>query len=78
VKNKLSDLNNHLFAQMERLSDEELKGDALKEELIRSKAVSSIAKDIIGNGQLVLQTQKCIWDRMVDRENIPKMLSETE
>lgn len=77
MKNKLSDLNNHLFAQIERLSDEDLRGDKLKEELMRSKAVSSVAKDIISNGQLVLHAQKCIWDRLIDLENVPKMLQET-
>nr|DAN93838.1 MAG TPA: hypothetical protein [Caudoviricetes sp.] len=28
MKNTLLDLNNHLFAEIERLGDEELKGDA--------------------------------------------------
>lgn len=58
MKNKLSDLNNHLFAQLERLGNEELEGEALKSELSRSKAITSVAKEIISNGQLVLDAQK--------------------
>ncbi len=54
MKNKLSDLNEHLFAQLERLSDEDKKGDELKEEISRAKAVTGIASQIIANGQLVL------------------------
>lgn len=57
MKNKISDLNNHLFAQLERLSDESTKGDALQEEIGRAKAVSGIARDIISNGQLVLSAK---------------------
>ena len=32
-KNTLGDLNNHLFAELERLDDESLKGDALQEDV---------------------------------------------
>lgn len=74
MKNKLSDLGDHLFAQMERLGDEDLKGEKLQEEIARSKAVSSIAKDIVANGKLVLDAQKAIWGRDVDRETVPDML----
>ena len=57
MKNKLSDLNNHLFAQLERLSNEDLKGDDLKEEIERSKAVKAIAQEIISGGKLALEAQ---------------------
>jgi len=76
MKNKLSDLNNHLFAQLERLNSEDLKGEALQEEITRSRAVSQIAKDIVNNGKLVLDAQQAIWERNVDRENVPAMLQE--
>ncbi|HHY0345167.1 TPA: hypothetical protein ACVU1H_000144 [Vibrio cholerae] len=57
MKNKLSDLNNHLFSQLERLSDEDLKGDDLKEEIERSKAVKAIAQEIISGGKPALEAQ---------------------
>lgn len=74
MKNKLSDLNNHLFAQMERLSDEDLEGDELKAELERSKAISGIAKDIVSNASLALKVQKAVWERDVDPGAVPPML----
>ncbi len=58
MKNKLSDLNNHLFAQLERLGDEDLKGDALLEEMGRAKVVANVAQQIINNGNLVLNAMK--------------------
>lgn len=58
MRNTLGDLNNHLFAQLERLSDEDLAGEQLQEEIERAKAVTSVANQIISNGSLVLQAQK--------------------
>lgn len=74
MKNKLSDLNNHLFAQLERLGDEDLKGELLVEEINRAKAVSSVAVQIIANGSLVLEAQK-LADNSYDMNfKVPKML----
>ena len=75
MKNKLTDLNDHLFAQMERLTDEDLKGDALKEEINRAKAVGGIAGQIIGNAQLALDAQVAINEGLIEQP--PKMLGIT-
>ena len=76
MKNTLNDLNNHLFAQLEQLGDEDLKGEELKEELNRSKAVSDVAKNIVSNGNLILQAQKFQDNRLDANATLPKMLDE--
>lgn len=75
TQNKLGDLNNHLFAQLERLSDEDLKGEALEEEIGRAKAVTGIASQIIQNGNLVLKAMEFADGKMDADSNVPKMLS---
>lgn len=74
MKNTLGDLNNHLFAQLERLGDEDLKGDDLAEEMTRAKTISDVATRIIANGNLVLQAQKLAENRMDADAKLPKML----
>lgn len=56
MKNTLSDLNNHLFEQLERLNDEELSDEALEKELRRSDGMTKIAEQIIRNGELAYKS----------------------
>lgn len=72
MKNKLIDLNNHLFAQLERLSDEDTIGDHLDEEIKRAKAISYVATHIIGNAKLALDAAKAINDGVI--KHAPLML----
>lgn len=62
MKNKLSDLNDHLFAQLERLSDEDLTGENLAEEINRARAVTGVATQIIENGNLALKAETFIQE----------------
>ncbi len=70
MKNKLTDLNNHLFAQLERLSDESVRGDQLKEEMDRARAVVGISREIIGNAKLRLDAQIAIHEHNMTKDPI--------
>lgn len=52
MKNKLSDLNNHLFAQIERLGDEDLDSEQIEKEAKRGEAIVAVADQIIRNADL--------------------------
>jgi hypothetical protein len=71
MKNKLIDLNNHLFAQLERLSEEDRTGEKLTEEIERSRAVGMIARNIIDNARLALDAQKALGDTV---RTLPAMI----
>ena len=64
----------HLFAQLEKISSDDLKGEELKEEVARTKAISLLAKQIIDNGTLVLEAQKMMDNRMDAEMELPRML----
>ncbi|HFK1513643.1 MULTISPECIES: hypothetical protein [Bacillus cereus group] len=74
MQNTLGDLNNHLFAQLERLGDEELVGEKLVEEINRAKAVADISTQIIANGSLVLKAKMAYDNRLNADGTTPKML----
>jgi len=73
MKNKLTDLNNHLFCQIERLNNEELKGGDLIDEIKRSQAMATIAERVISNGRLLLDSHKA-KDDMVEIK-LPEILT---
>lgn len=52
MKNKIDNLTDHLFAQLERLNDEDLSGEKLTAEIQRSKAVAEVAKQVVAAGSV--------------------------
>lgn len=74
-RNKLIDLNNHLFEQLERLNDEDLTGEELEKEIERSKAVTQIGRVIVDNARLALDAQEMKAKyNYEDAIELPKML----
>lgn len=79
MKNTLTDLNNYLFEQIERLNDDELKGDKLQEQLLKSKAIGDIASQIISSGELTLKTHKFAKEYGIKtKDNISLLLQKEE
>lgn len=74
MRNTLGDLNNHLFAQLERLGDEDTKGEALQEEIDRAESITKIATQIIANGSLVLKAKALMHSPLDDDAKLPKIL----
>ena len=78
MKNKLIDLNNHLFEQMERLNDDDLTDDQLEKEVKRARAMEGLATNIIDNAKLALESQKFIQDYgySATTPQLPEMLEQ--
>lgn len=74
MKNTLTDLNNYLFAQLERLNEEELEGEKLETEVTRTKAIVSVASAIVGNAHLALQAIKAKDTMQGADVKLPEML----
>ena len=60
MKNKITDLNNHLFAQLERLSNEELSAEEIDVEVKRATAIIGISDQIAGAANLQLKAASLV------------------
>lgn len=69
MKNKLSDLNNHLFAQIERLGDEDLDTDQIEKEAKRGEAIVAVADQIIRNADLKFKAASLLANHGYNFEN---------
>lgn len=58
MKNTLSDLNNYLFEQLERLNDDSLSEEELEREMKKTDAVVKVSEKIIETGELAFRTMQ--------------------
>lgn len=78
MKNKLSDLNDHLFAQLERLSDESLTDQQIVKETQRGDAIVAVADQIIRNASLQVQVAKMVAEKGSIRPLLPAVTGQIE
>jgi hypothetical protein len=71
TKNKLSDLNDHLFAQIERLSDESLTPEQVDKEAKRGKAIVALADQVVKNAALQVHVAKLVSEKGAIRPLLP-------
>lgn len=66
MKNKIEDLNNHLFSALERLNDEDLSAEDLDKEIKRSKAIKEVAETIVESHRNTIHAMKLVSDQGLD------------
>lgn len=71
AKNKLSDLNNHLFEQLERLNDEQLSNEDLEKEMKRAKSMGEIATNIIEINRISMDAIRLVAKGDIGYKDLP-------
>lgn len=71
--NNLSELNEILFNQLKKLSNEDISKDDLSVEVIRARAITDMSKTIIDNARLALDVEKARGDT-VNANSLPLMI----
>lgn len=78
MRNKLTDLNNFLFAQLERLDDETLSAEELETEISRSKAIGQISAQIIQNASVQLRAVEVVQEYGISGEALNNLIGTSE
>lgn len=76
MKNKLADLNNHLFAQLERLSDEDLTREQLDQEIRRTEAIVATSTVIVRNADIALKAATLMAEYDGTQIHLPAMIED--
>lgn len=74
ANNSLADLNNHLFAALERVNEEELTQEELTARVAQAKSVCGVSQQIIANASVVLEAQRLVADGDLKPQHLPRLL----
>ena len=79
MKNKLTDLRDHLFELIETMKDSDLEGDKLDQEIKRSLAINELSKTVITSNALMIKAVDSLYGLPVSDELaiIPQSPAET-
>lgn len=58
ARNKLSDLRDHMFAALERLDDEQLTTEQIKNEIEKAKSIAMVGSVIINSAKIEIDYLK--------------------
>lgn len=75
MKNNLSDLNNHLFAMLEQLENEELDDAQLEKELKRAKAVCQVSAQILHVAGIQVSAIKIAENCGLTNKDMPALIA---
>lgn len=76
MKNRLVDLNNHLFAQLERLSEENLTREQLEQEIRRTDAIVAASSVIVRNADIALKAATLVAEYGGTDIRLPAMIED--
>ena len=72
AKNKLSDLNDHLFAAIERLNDEDLTSEQLEIETKRADSIVQLSNQVISIAKTTVDALKLVSTGNLTANELPK------
>ena len=75
MQNNLSDLNNHLFEQLELLSSGKLSNERLEKEIKKTKAMTSISSQILKIASIQISAIKTAEQCGLMNQDMPSLIA---
>lgn len=76
TKNRIKDLNDHMFLALERLNDPDLSEEVMDREIQRAKSIASLGANVTKAASLVLRASELQADGTLDPGQVPAVLSD--